>query len=410
MTIPGRYAPALLLTVVAGCAMQSVSTGTRPAAEGPRASIHAEYSGGILNRQANAVFKVDESAYVMIAHLGGDGRFEVVYPDNGRESGYVPAGKWFRTPTFTAFYDGAPQLYSFAMLRYRTAGAQLDSYDGRGYGFVFLVAARHPLRFDRISDFGLWRDLYDDNYGGTTDPRHAVREFASIVAGGQPYTLQFARNFSTVATMTYADARFDCAYLSEFAYLPFVSPYSYTLGLYSMMEDPFGFRHDVGCGGRYAYSGLFDPNFGFYTPSPRSSPPPSTPSPPPPRDNPLERPPHRTIGTPGSGLSFGDRTLPNSPDNPAPAPHDWVGGDPRSSFPPSGNWDRREWPRAGGGGSGGSTSGGATRVAPVEQPRSLPGPRPVERPVQPTPPPVSQPAPRPVEPVQAKPVIDREKP
>ena len=34
-------------------------------------------------------------------------------------------------------------------------GAQLDSYDGRGYGYVFIVASKRPLDFDKISEFGL---------------------------------------------------------------------------------------------------------------------------------------------------------------------------------------------------------------------------------------------------------------
>src|SRR5205823_3470029 len=54
-----------------------------------KASIYATYSGGLVDRQADAVFKVDKTAYVMVAHLSGDGRVEVLFPEDGRESGYL---------------------------------------------------------------------------------------------------------------------------------------------------------------------------------------------------------------------------------------------------------------------------------------------------------------------------------
>jgi len=134
-----QIAYGLVACVAVGCASQQPSTPPTPQPEGPKAFVHASYQGGIVNRQTEAVFKVDEPAYVMVAHLGGDGRITVLYPEDSRESGRVQAGKWFRTDMVAAYYDAAPQLYSFTTTTFRNYGAQLDSYDGRGYGYIFLV-------------------------------------------------------------------------------------------------------------------------------------------------------------------------------------------------------------------------------------------------------------------------------
>ena len=123
----------------------------------------------------------------MVAHLGGDGRIEVLYPTDARETGYVPAGKWFRTPAFSAYYDAVPQLYSFAMTPYRSVGARLDSYDGRGNGFIFVIASRNPLRFDRVSQSGLWDDYEVSSYRSTYDARTSIRQFADEIAGSHDY-------------------------------------------------------------------------------------------------------------------------------------------------------------------------------------------------------------------------------
>lgn len=358
MITPRQMAPGLLLCLMAGCVSQSASTGPRPAPHGPNAYIRATYYGGILNRQTEAVFKLDETAYVTVVHLGGDGRFDVIYPEDGRESGRVPGGKWFRTPAFTAFYDAAPQLYFFSTPRFRTAGAQLDSYDGRGYGFVFLIASKRPLHFERISELGLWNDLVADDYLRDTDPREAIHDFAEIVAGDQPYTLKFARSAGSVSMNTYADNLFDCAALSSFSSAALYAAFGVAPRFYS----PFGYLDGLGYRGLGACS-RYDTRFAYYDPffySPRPRFASNTPTPTP-HENPV-RPPRRRFGDPRSGLSFTNPTTRrNSPEQPAAAPRD------RTIYAqPFGGTRHRESPRS---------AGSATRSARPASTRSVPADR-----------------------------------
>lgn len=257
-----RFIGIAALLMVAACAGRtaSVSGGATPRAT-PRAAVHATYSGGILNRQASAVFRVDESAYVMVAHLGGDGRIQVLFPEDARETGRVPGGKWFRTPTFSAYYDVAPQMYSFANTRYRGVGAQIDSYDGVGNGFVFMIASKWPLRFDRVSDFGLWDDFEAENYRNTMDPRESVRAFAEMVSGGREFTLQFARSTSTTALTSSIDQMFDCAYFTTIGFSALGSPWYYGLG-YLGLSSPLNYLSR--CGNRYASAQVFGSRFAYW--------------------------------------------------------------------------------------------------------------------------------------------------
>ncbi|HJQ22218.1 MAG TPA: hypothetical protein VJ867_17910 [Gemmatimonadaceae bacterium] len=393
MTYPRLVAAGLVACVVSACATHP-STATSPVPAGPKALLHAQYYGGMLNRQIEAVFKVEENAYVMVGHLGGDGRFDVLYPEDARESGRVNGGKWFRTSESPAYYDAAPFLYSFATSRFRTAGAQLDSYDGRGYGFIFMIASARPLDFDRISTVGLWNDLDLENYGQSIDPRPQIRHLAEALAHGQPYTLKFARSVSTYSNATYADYQYDCALLQELGYASFVTPYSYWFGLFSpftmMGYNSYGGFNDYGgfggCGSsRYAYAPF--PTYVTYTTA--SAPIPT------PTGSRFFRPPHRPLGTAGSAFTFSNPDRPtrrNSPQNPAAAPRDWLGLRTHPS-PFGGSFDAGR-SHASPDRAGRSSNASTTRVAPVERAH------PIER----------TEAPRPMTTTTAKPVVEKSKP
>jgi hypothetical protein len=252
MTIQRLIGFPALLCVAASCASLNQAAKQKAATPpGPKASIYATYSGGLLNRRVDPVFRVDKAAYVMVAHLGGDGQIEVLYPRDARESGQVPGGKYFRTRSFSAYYDAAPQLYSFATTHFRNVGARIDSYDGAGHGFVFLIAAKYPMRFDRISEFGLWDEFEVLNYRWTSDPRESVKEFADLIAGNQAYTLKFASSFAANDASGYADYLFDCAF--------FASSFGYSgLSSWNFPASAWGF---FASSGRNYFSGC--PRYGF---------------------------------------------------------------------------------------------------------------------------------------------------
>jgi hypothetical protein len=291
-----------LLCVVASCA--TLNAPAKPAAPkvAPKVWIHANYSGGLLYRRVDAVFKVDEPAYTLVGHLGGDGQIRVIHPQDARESGRIPGGKSFRTPVFTAQYDAVPSLYSFATTRYRGVSARMDSYDGRGHGYIFIIASRSPLRFDRISAFGLWDELEAENYQFTHDPRESIQSFAEVLAGGREYTLRFARSFTTSAYTTYADAMFDCTFLQDHS----------LFGLSSLLSSGFGnwvygtpgFQR--GCGSsRYGFGDQYYRYAGLdYTPTPQAGPRPPGPT------LTLTRPGYRRPGQSGPALGF---TRPGTP-------------------------------------------------------------------------------------------------
>lgn len=225
-----RYLPALLVALAA-CAQRPAETSPRPLIpkNGPEASVRVEYEGGIFNRRLQALFSVKRPAYVMVAHLGGDGVIRVLFPEDARESGWVAGGKLFRTDVTTGDYDAAPGYWFMRPAFFRTMGARSDSYDGNGHGFVFMIASATPLRFDRVSEFGLWNETELRSYATTSDPRALVRNYAYMVAPDGKFTLDYASSYSSWATYSYANARMDCAMLSGmFGYSPwYFSQYSF---------------------------------------------------------------------------------------------------------------------------------------------------------------------------------------
>ncbi|HEX6051796.1 MAG TPA: hypothetical protein VFZ21_21155 [Gemmatimonadaceae bacterium] len=210
-----------LLLIGAACVQSPVSQAPRPLKpeDGPRASIHVTYMGGLLNRSVEAYFRSEQGAYVLVGHLGGDGRIRVLYPGTPDESGYVRGKKMYRTTRAPAYYDGIPSLFSFAVSPFRGLGAMHDSYDGRGHGYVFIVASRTPLRYGLLDDYAGWAEWEVEDYQRSHDPRYAVRTFADLVAGGANYTLKFASSLMTTSYDTYASRAWDCTLLSSLSLL-----------------------------------------------------------------------------------------------------------------------------------------------------------------------------------------------
>jgi hypothetical protein len=180
--------------------------------DGPKGTVHVTYSGGLLNRQGHVWFRTEQSAFITVAHLSGDGVITILYPDDPRSRG-ATRGKKSQAVNFNAYYDGMPSMYSFTAPPHRGFGALSDSYDGRGHGFVFMIASHYQLRFDLVSDGIMFDDIEVEDYFNSYDPRVAIREFADRLAGGKPFTLKFASSYTTTALRSYADAAWDCAFL-----------------------------------------------------------------------------------------------------------------------------------------------------------------------------------------------------
>jgi hypothetical protein len=309
-----RSFPVSLLLAVAACASNpQPGQAPRPARgeDGPGATISATYTGGIIAREVTASFSVSRPSFVVVGHLGGDGMLRVLHPSVPNRFEVTEPGSRYRTQPFFAGYDGAPSLHSFTLSPYRNAGARFDSYDGRGYGFVFIIASNYPMRMDSFSDGFDWVDLDVLDYFRTTDPRIAVREFAEQLVGGRAYTLKFARSYSTQKYSGYAATAFDCAalgsvglrYLEGFwdMYGPSWSGFGLRFG---NNVFPYGNGYYRGCGGRhyaslnynrFAWGPTFNPNTPY---TPRVGGPPTAPLTPT-----LTRPTERRFGERAGNLA-----------------------------------------------------------------------------------------------------------
>lgn len=206
-----------LLVVTAACRATPGTQAPQPLKpeDGPKAWIAVTYSGGLLNRSLHTYFQTEQYAYVMVGHLGGDGRIRVLYPESPDESGFVRGKKYYHALSKPAYYDAIPSLFSFTMSPYRGAGARHDSYDGRGHGYVFMIASRTPLKYGLLYDYAGWAELEVEGYTYHHDPRYAIRDFADVLSGGAKYTLKFANSMTTNSYDTYAQRAWDCAVLSS---------------------------------------------------------------------------------------------------------------------------------------------------------------------------------------------------
>lgn len=216
----------LLLSVATACARASTSNSPNAIAPetGPKASIYASYTGGLFDRSTYASFSVERPSYVMVAHLSGEGVIRVVYPEDPRETEEkIIAGKSIRTRTFLAPYDGVPSLYTNTVSPLRNLGARINSYDGRGHAYIFLIASDKPLRVDDFSGGGLWDEIDVPNYNWVLDPRRFVKDFADQVTDGAPYTLKYADSYRTTNFTSYADQQWACSALAMLPYAALAS-------------------------------------------------------------------------------------------------------------------------------------------------------------------------------------------
>jgi hypothetical protein len=205
--------PSLLL--LAGCATSGVTPRSQLVPQnGPRARIMASYNGDIATRRVRASFSVDKAAYVMVGHLAGDGRIRILYPEHLATSNRVDAKKTYAVNSASAQYDAVPQLYSFASRAYRSVSARADSYDGRGNGYLFVVASAYPLELSELATDGVFDEYAVEDYTTTSDPRYSINQLAQFVARGVPYTLDYADSFMTQSYSSYATAAVDCGMLS----------------------------------------------------------------------------------------------------------------------------------------------------------------------------------------------------
>ena len=213
-----RHLVPIALVGLAACAQRQVDTTAQPLIPkaGPDANVRVEYDGGVFNRRLSALFSVKRPSYVMVAHLGGDGVIRVLFPEDGRESGLIAGGKTFRTDVVAGDYDAAPGYWFMRPTMFRSIAARNDSYDGNGHGYVFMIASATPLRFDRVSEFGLWNEYELPGYINALDPRTLIRQYANSVAPSGKYTLDYASSMSSFATYSYADQRMNCAMMAAY--------------------------------------------------------------------------------------------------------------------------------------------------------------------------------------------------
>jgi hypothetical protein len=248
----------LLLIAGAACASRTGTTTPKPvrSERGPKASIHASYSGGIAYRWVNASFGTEQNAYAIVGHLGGDGIIRIIYPESPTASSRVWA-KRLKTKAIQSRFDGAPAFYSLGRTPFRTTGAMMDSYDGRGHGFVFIIATRGPMNLYAASDGYEWDEMNVVDYLRVADPRDAVRELAEQLAAGMDYTLKFANSYSTQSFASYAALAEDCAWLSSLGY-GFASGFWGSWGPRLMLGRSAFYHYSglrSGCYPSYAYSG-----------------------------------------------------------------------------------------------------------------------------------------------------------
>jgi len=288
MTSGSRYLGlAMSLFLAAACSRPETAPVPRPIVptDGPRVSIYTSVTGGLLNRRVDAVFKVDESAYVLVGHLAADGSVDIIYPATPYEAKPLRGPQRVRTRMFDASPDVNLALFNASRLRYRPMTARFDSYDGSGQGYVFIVASRMPLNYGAFSAGKEWDRVSIDNYNESSDPRLGIREFADELAAGASYSIGYARAWTSVNYNQFANS-FDCVLAASLSYDSFTpwfggvgsgwyfSPFNY--GYPIDMSRAFG----LPCGNslRYAYFERRPPQLA-YTPQLN----PSNPRPPDPK-------------------------------------------------------------------------------------------------------------------------------
>lgn len=222
---------------------------------GPRVTVRADfdYAGG--SRQVQATFHMYDDAYVIVGHLDAAGRLKIVFPSEPGDDGFVRGDQIYHVPSFFAgFVDEYAWRQSNYRYSYHSVASRRDSYDA-GLGYVFVIASWRPMRLDRITNGNRWETYNVSDAGYMSDPREAVEELGSVIAGDntEAYTIEYAQYMTTNHGM-YSFTDFDRANGG-------CSGYGSSLGFGSFsFFGPFGFLPMSGfgfgasnCG--YAYSG-----------------------------------------------------------------------------------------------------------------------------------------------------------
>ncbi|MEP6494860.1 MAG: hypothetical protein ABJF01_19390 [bacterium] len=217
--------------------------------EGPAGTIRAEFETVAGSRRARAVFHLDDDAYVMVGHIDPDGVVRIVFPTDPKDDGFVKGSSTYRTAEFFAGFNDQFRYRSAQSGMYRSTSAALDSYDG-GVGYVFMIAAWRPMRFDAFTDGTAWSSYELASLDYLQDPRPAVQELASLLVGDarEAYTLKFARYFDSQAL--YAGAGSGYSSLG-FDYCAGAQPFGFTSPFFNTGLGGFG---PFGSGFQYGYN------------------------------------------------------------------------------------------------------------------------------------------------------------
>jgi hypothetical protein len=228
--------------------------------EGPRVTVSANISTFSASRRVRANFRVDDDAYVIVGQVGPDGVVRVVFPQSPTDDGFVKGDHTYQT---SEFFGGFAQDYRFRAQNtlFRPYDVHRDSYDGTGLGFVFVIASWRPMRVDQFASEGTWDsfELTDDAY--LRDPRPAIQELASLLAGEnrEAYTVKYARAFNTVDNSVYgARNAYGMGFCNGSQAFGFgSSPFAFGAMGYSesLFDDNYSFWRR---GSQYVYDGLAD--------------------------------------------------------------------------------------------------------------------------------------------------------
>ena len=222
---------------------------------GPRVTVRADfdYAGG--SREVQATFHMYDDAYVIVGHLDAAGRLKIVFPSEPGDDGFVRGDKIYHVPSFFAgFVDEYAWRHSNYLYSAHSVASRRDSYDA-GLGYVFVIASWRPMRLDRITDGDHWATYNVSDVSYMSDPREAVEELGSVIAGDntEAYTIEYAQ-YTTTNHGMYSFSDFDAANGGCFGYGSSLGfrPFSFfdPFGLMPMSGFGFGASN---CG--YAFAG-----------------------------------------------------------------------------------------------------------------------------------------------------------
>lgn len=239
--------------------------------EGPRASISAQVSNTVGSRRLRGVFRLDDDAYVVVGHIDANGVLRVVFPlDPRTDDGFVQGGKSYQTQEFLAGFTDEYRMRMQSSVFRSAAMPRFDSYDG-GLGHLFIIASWRPMQFDRFQTEGAWDAFELSDYDTFYDPKPAIHELASLLAGEnrEAYTVKLAR-YSTTRGLYGADGLGYSAF-SGFAYCAGTRPLGFAFNPLYVNGDMFDLlfseaslgRTFMRRGGVYYYNRAM----GCYTPS-----------------------------------------------------------------------------------------------------------------------------------------------